>query len=77
MLVRDIVAEKIGALEAGELPFHEPGLSDLIRKNSERLDFTTEMGDLLGAARLLFVCVQTPPTHSGDADMSAVMHAAD
>ena len=77
VVVRDIVPEKIGALEAGDLPFHEPELSDLIRKNADRLTFTIEMGDALDAARLLFVCVQTPPTHSGDADLSAVMHAAD
>ncbi len=77
VVVRDIVPEKIGALERGDLPFHEPELSDLIRKNADRLTFTIDMSDVLDAARLLFVCVQTPPTHSGDADLSAVMHAAD
>jgi UDPglucose 6-dehydrogenase len=49
----------------------------LIEKNRERLTFTTEMGELLDAARLIFVCVQTPPTYSGDADLSAVQRAVE
>jgi UDPglucose 6-dehydrogenase len=77
VVARDIVAEKIGALSAGELPFHEPGLGELIKRNIERLTFTTAIGDVLDAARLVFVCVQTPPTHSGDADLSAVMAAVE
>jgi UDPglucose 6-dehydrogenase len=77
VVARDIVAEKIGALSAGELPFHEPGLGELIKRNTERLTFTTAMGHVLDAARLVFVCVQTPPTQSGDADLSAVMAAVE
>ena len=41
-------------------------------KNAERLHFTTDMAELLEHARLLFVCVDTPPTYSGDADLSRV-----
>jgi UDPglucose 6-dehydrogenase len=77
VVARDILPEKIEALGRGELPFHEPGLADLIRNNTERLNFTTEMDELLEVARLIFVCVQTPPTHSGDADLSAVNQAVD
>ena len=55
----------------GEVPFHEPRPAELIEGNSERLSFTTEMEELLDAARLILVCVQTPPTHSGDADLWA------
>jgi UDPglucose 6-dehydrogenase len=77
VVVREIVAEKVESLRKGEVPIHEPGLSELIRKNEDRLTFTTEMGELLDAARLIFVCVQTPPTYSGDADLSAVMTAAE
>ena len=77
VVARDILPEKVAALEAGELPFHEPQLAELIATNSERLSFTTEMGDLVEAARLVFVCVQTPPTHSGDADLSAVHQAVE
>jgi UDPglucose 6-dehydrogenase len=69
---RDIVPEKVESLERGEIPIHEPGLPELVEKNAERLRFTTEMGDLLERAKLLFICVDTPPTYSGDADLSRV-----
>ena len=72
VVARDILAEKVEALSRGETTIHEPGLGELLRRNAERLTFTTEMGELLDAARLLFVCVDTPPTCSGDADLSRV-----
>jgi UDPglucose 6-dehydrogenase len=72
VIARDILPEKVAALSRGELTIHEPGLEELLARNAERLDFTTEMGELLSAARLLFVCVDTPPTRSGDADLSRV-----
>jgi UDPglucose 6-dehydrogenase len=72
VVARDIVAEKVEALSRGETTFHEPGLAELLARNAERLTFTTEMPELLDAARLLFVCVDTPPTRSGDADLSRV-----
>jgi UDPglucose 6-dehydrogenase len=72
VVARDIVWEKVEALSRGETTIHEPGLDELLARNAERLTFTTEMGDLLDAARLLFVCVDTPPTRSGDADLSRV-----
>jgi UDPglucose 6-dehydrogenase len=69
---RDIVEEKVAALERGELPIWEPGLQELVDRNRERLHFTTDMGRVLDAAELLFCCVDTPPTYSGDADLSRV-----
>jgi UDPglucose 6-dehydrogenase len=72
VVARDIVPEKVEALRRGEVEIHEPGLAELVERNRERLTFTTEMQEVLGAARLLFVCVDTPPTYSGDADLSRV-----
>ena len=72
VVARDILPEKVEALSRGELTIHEPGLAELVRRNAERLTFTTEMPELLDRARLLFVCVDTPPTYSGDADLSRV-----
>jgi len=72
VIARDIVEEKVEALSRGEVAIHEPGLEDLLRRNAERLTFTTDMDELLAGARLLFVCVDTPPTYSGDADLSRV-----
>ena len=42
-IARDIVAEKVEALARGETTIHEPGLDELLRRNAERLTFTTEM----------------------------------
>jgi UDPglucose 6-dehydrogenase len=68
----DIDAEKIARLQRGEVPIYEPGLEELLARNEERLHFSTELGGALEHARLLFVAVGTPPTWSGDADLSAV-----
>ena len=72
VIARDIVAEKVEALSRGETTIHEPGLEEMLRRNAERVTFTTQMDELLAGARLLFVCVDTPPTVSGDADLSRV-----
>jgi UDPglucose 6-dehydrogenase len=68
----DIDAAKIARLRAGEVPIYEPGLEKLLADNAARLHFGTELGDALEHARLLFVAVGTPPTYSGDADLTAV-----
>ena len=68
----DVDEAKVASLNDGELPFHEPGLPELVERNRERLRFTTSMDEVLEVARLLFVCVDTPPTYSGDADLSRV-----
>src|SRR5919112_453339 len=74
---RDIVPEKVESLARGEVPIHEPGLPQLVAKNSGRLHFTTDMNEVLERAQLLFVCVDTPPTYSGDADLSRVESVLD
>jgi UDPglucose 6-dehydrogenase len=68
----DIDAGKIERLKRGEIPIYEPGLEELVAKNRERMTFTTDLSEALERARLLFVAVGTPPTYSGDADLSAV-----
>ena len=68
----DVDANKIARLERGEIPIYEPGLAECVARNRERLHFGTEIGPALEKARLLFVAVGTPPTYSGDADLSAV-----
>ncbi|HYI81212.1 MAG TPA: UDP-glucose/GDP-mannose dehydrogenase family protein [Thermoleophilaceae bacterium] len=69
---RDILPEKVESLKRGEVPMHEPGLPELVQRNAERLHFTTDMREVLDDAELLFCCVDTPPTYSGDADLSRV-----
>ena len=73
----DIDTAKIERLERGEIPIYEPGLEELVAKNRERMRFSTNIADALEHARLLFVAVGTPPTYSGDADLSAVQAVVD
>ncbi|MDQ2701198.1 MAG: UDP-glucose/GDP-mannose dehydrogenase family protein [Actinomycetota bacterium] len=72
VIARDVVQEKVDSLKRGEVTIHEPGLAEVISRNTDRLEFTTDMDELLSRAKLLFVCVDTPPTYSGDADLSRV-----
>ena len=53
------------------MPFHEDDVPALLERNRERLSFTLDARDVAGC-EFLFVCVDTPPTHSGDADLSRV-----
>jgi UDPglucose 6-dehydrogenase len=73
----DIDAEKIAGLKQGRVPIWEPGLEDLLARHRDRMHFSTELADALEHARLLFVAVGTPPTYSGDADLSAVNAVVD
>jgi UDPglucose 6-dehydrogenase len=68
----DIDATKIERLRRGEVPIYEPGLEELLARNAARMHFSTDIADALEHSRLLFVAVGTPPTYSGDADLSAV-----
>src|SRR5262249_40339781 len=76
VIVRDIVPEKIAALQAGRVPMHETDVPELLERNRDRLRFTLDAGEL-AACRFLFVCVDTPPTTSGDADLSRVWSVLD
>ncbi|HEY8465781.1 MAG TPA: UDP-glucose/GDP-mannose dehydrogenase family protein [Solirubrobacterales bacterium] len=72
VVAMDINEAKIESLRQGRSTIHEPGIDELLARNAERLTFTTSMDDVLERARLLFCCVDTPPTYSGDADLSRV-----
>jgi UDPglucose 6-dehydrogenase len=76
VVVRDVVPEKVEALRAGRVPFHEAEVPDLLERNRERLTFTLDVDDVVGCD-FLFVCVDTPPTYSGDADLSRVWTVVD
>jgi UDPglucose 6-dehydrogenase len=76
VVVRDVDPERVEALRSGRMPFHEPGVAELVERNRERLTFTLEVADL-AAAKLLFVCVGTPMTYSGDADLASVWSVVD
>jgi len=70
--------EKIKQLQKGRIPFYEPGLEDLVRKNMEagRLSFTTDLKSAVKQALVIFICVGTPPAPDGSADLSQIKEAA-
>jgi UDPglucose 6-dehydrogenase len=72
VICRDIIPEKVERLREGHVPFYEPGLSDLVMRNRQRLTFTTDIRDVTENARIIFICVNTPAMYSGDADLSHV-----
>jgi UDPglucose 6-dehydrogenase len=77
VVLRDVVPGRIERLRAGEVPIYEPGLDELLRRNEDRLMFTLDVADAVDGADFLYVAVGTPPTYSGDADLSAVWTVVD
>ena len=67
----DIDEAKLERLRAGQAPIHEPGVEQLLAEGLERLTFTSSAAELFERAEIAFVCVDTPPSASGDADLAA------
>ena len=76
-VVRDVVPDRIEPLRDGMLPFHEPELGDLIERNAERITFTLDADEAAADADFLYVCVGTPSTYAGDANLSYVWSVLD
>lgn len=78
VLVVEKDAQKAAALARGEVPIHEPGLSDLIRRNArgKRLSFASAPVATADAVAY-FIAVGTPPLPDGSADVSAVFEVVD
>jgi UDPglucose 6-dehydrogenase len=77
VVIRDVVPERVERLQAGEVPIYEPGLEDVLERNAERIRFTLDVREAVDGAEFLYVAVGTPPTASGDADLSAVWAVVD
>jgi len=73
----DVKPERIEALRNGSVPIYEPGVDRLLARNRARLRFTLELEDLVRSCPIAFVCVDTPATHSGDADLTRVRAVID
>jgi len=76
--VVDIDAEKVRRLRSHRIPFYEPGLREVVDRNSRagRLRFTSSYGDAVPTAEFFFIAVSTPEGEGGQADVSAVEKAA-
>ena len=78
VLCLDVDARKIGILNAGGVPIHEPGLEAMIARNAAagRLAFTTDVDAAVAHGTVQFIAVGTPPDEDGSADMQYVLAAA-
>ena len=74
----DIDQEKVEMLREGELPIYEPDLEHYFARNrkEDRLHFTTDLGEAVAEAEIIFMALPTPPGEDGSADLSYVMDAA-
>jgi len=69
---------KLRLLEKGEVPFYEPRLGDIVKKNwPERLTFSSDLGTSIRGAQAIFIAVGTPPREDGSADLSHVLGVAE
>jgi UDPglucose 6-dehydrogenase len=70
----DSDSKRIGKLEKGEVPFYEPGITELVAKGirDNRLTFTTDIAKAVDEALVIFIAVGTPSRSDGSADLSYV-----
>lgn len=78
VLCLDLSESKIAGLNAGEIPIHEPGLEEIVKRNSQagRLRFTTSIAEAAEFGDIQFIAVGTPPGEDGSADLQHVVEAA-
>jgi len=74
----DSDAEKVEALQRGEIPIYEPGLGEMVPRNvaEERLTFTTDLRGTVQASEVIFIAVGTPQGEDGSADLKHVLEVA-
>ena len=74
----DVDANKVARLQKGEIPIYEPGLDEMVVRNTAagRLTFTTSLPEALADAAVLFIAVGTPTSVDGSADLKYVLQVA-
>jgi UDPglucose 6-dehydrogenase len=75
----DIDEKKINNLKKGFIPIYEPGLEEMVRKNIEdgRMEFTTNLKSAVEKSEILFLCLPTPQSADGAADLTHVLKVAE
>ena len=78
VICADIDEEKIKVLQTGKIPIYEPGLDELVERNTkaERLSFSTDVEKTIRNSDVIFIAVSTPQGENGEADISAVKAVA-
>lgn len=74
VLCMDTDTKRIARLEKGDVPFYEPGITELVAKGigQSRLSFTTDLTRAVDHGQVIFIAVGTPPKQDGSADLSYV-----
>lgn len=74
----DIDKEKIARLKRGEVPIYEPGLDEMVLRNHRegRLNFSTDLAEVIDDVEVVFSAVGTPPDEDGSADLKYVLEVA-
>ncbi|HMJ12707.1 MAG TPA: UDP-glucose/GDP-mannose dehydrogenase family protein [Polyangiaceae bacterium] len=74
----DVDERKLKKLEQGDIPFFEPGLDNLVRRNCpDRLRFSSDIESSIADRQVVFVAVGTPPNEDGSADLTHVLKVAE
>jgi len=75
----DIDRAKIERLTRGQVPIYEPGLEEILERTMKdgRLNFTTDLGEGIAGAGVIFLALPTPPNEDGSADLSYILGVAD
>jgi UDPglucose 6-dehydrogenase len=78
VIATDNDAARIATLQAGKIPIYEPNLDKVLESvvAEGRLRFTADSAEAVREAEVIFICVGTPPTESGEADLSAIDNVA-
>ncbi len=74
----DVDEKKIASLEDGRVPFYEPGLEEMVKRNASvgRLRFSTSLKEGVGESEVIFIAVGTPSDETGHADLKFVKNVA-
>ena len=79
VLCMDVDEKKIIGLKKGIIPIYEPGLSEMVQRNSQngRLDFTTNLKTTVERSEIIFLCLPTPQTENGAADLTHILNVVE
>ncbi len=79
VMCMDIDEKKISNLKKGIIPIYEPGLEELVRRNAQekRLEFTTSLKAAVERGKVIFLCLPTPQSDDGSADLTRVLAVVD
>jgi UDPglucose 6-dehydrogenase len=79
VICMDVDEKKINGLKKGVIPIYEPGLEEMVRRNAQdgRMEFTTNLRQAVERSKIIFLCLPTPQSEDGSADLTHVLAVAE